>query len=158
MISQRKILRDFVARVVAEVRTVGRSGWKLDDTVLPVWQQGALSGRQRDDDRIVLPITRIVFVEESSANMANRRAHDRSVRGVSLAGAEEEFREKFRASPIKRAKYRGIIRNACVAIGNSNVKRDSPAHQRIEKLLARLSESNDAIISEHAKWAMGKIS
>lgn len=67
---------------------------------------------------------------------------------------EEEFRQTFRASPIKRAKYRGIIRNACVAIGNSNVKRDPAAHQRIKKLLARLSESSDAIISEHAKWAM----
>ena len=72
--------------------------------------------------------------------------------------SEEEFREKFRISPIKRAKYRGIIRNACVAIGNSNVKRDSPTHRRIMKLLGRLSESGDAIISEHARWAMGKIS
>jgi len=70
---------------------------------------------------------------------------------------EEEFRKTFRASPIKRAKYRGIIRNACVAIGNSNVKRDSQTHQRIKKLLERLSESGDAIISEHARWALGKI-
>jgi epoxyqueuosine reductase len=70
---------------------------------------------------------------------------------------EEEFREKFRESPIKRAKYRGLIRNACVALGNSNVKRDSPAHQRVTKLLARLSENSDALISEHAKWAIQKL-
>jgi epoxyqueuosine reductase len=73
------------------------------------------------------------------------------------AMSEEEFRETFRASPIKRAKYRGIIRNACVAIGNSNVKRDSETHQRIMKLLGRLAESSDEIISEHARWAMGKM-
>ena len=71
--------------------------------------------------------------------------------------SEEEFREKFRASPIKRAKYRGLIRNACVALGNSNVRRDSPAHQRITKLLARLSENDDALIAEHARWALEKL-
>ena len=70
---------------------------------------------------------------------------------------EDEFRETFRASPIKRAKYRGLIRNACVALGNSNVKRDSPAHQRVTKLLARLSENDDALIVEHAKWALEKL-
>jgi epoxyqueuosine reductase len=72
--------------------------------------------------------------------------------------SEEDFREMFRASPIKRAKYRGIIRNACVAIGNSNMKRDSETHRRIMKLLGRISESDDAIISEHARWAVGRLS
>jgi len=67
---------------------------------------------------------------------------------------EEEFREVFRESPVKRAKYRGLIRNACVALGNSNVKRDSPAHSRVTKLLARLSENDDAPIAEHARWAL----
>jgi epoxyqueuosine reductase len=71
--------------------------------------------------------------------------------------SEEEFRETFRASPIKRAKYRGIIRNACVALGNSNVKRDSGTHLRVMKLLGRLVESSDEIISEHARWAVGRL-
>jgi epoxyqueuosine reductase len=70
---------------------------------------------------------------------------------------EEEFREVFRASPIKRAKWRGLIRNACVALGNSNVRRDSLAHERVTKLLARLSESSDALIAEHARWALKKL-
>jgi epoxyqueuosine reductase len=72
--------------------------------------------------------------------------------------SEEEFRETFRASPIKRAKYRGIIRNACVALGNSNVKRDSETHLRVMKLLGRLAGSEDAVISEHARWAVGRLS
>ena len=70
---------------------------------------------------------------------------------------EEQFREKFRLSPIKRAKYRGLIRNACIALGNSNIQRDSPAHKRITNLLARLSENSDAIISEHANWALNRL-
>jgi epoxyqueuosine reductase len=70
---------------------------------------------------------------------------------------EEEFRETFRASPIKRAKYRGLIRNACVALGNSNVKRDSPTQKRVTNLLTRLSENSDALIAEHARWALEKL-
>ena len=31
---------------------------------------------------------------------------------------DEAFRERFRHSPIKRAKRRGLLRNVCVALGN----------------------------------------
>jgi epoxyqueuosine reductase len=70
---------------------------------------------------------------------------------------EEQFRAIFRGSPIRRAKWRGMIRNACVALGNSRVKRGSPAYERIMALLARLSASNDEIIAEHAVWAFGRL-
>jgi len=33
--------------------------------------------------------------------------------------SEEEFREKFRGSAMKRAKWSGLVRNACIALGNS---------------------------------------
>ena len=36
-----------------------------------------------------------------------------------LEMTEEEFRERFRNSPIKRAKRVGLQRNACVALGNA---------------------------------------
>jgi epoxyqueuosine reductase QueG len=32
---------------------------------------------------------------------------------------ETEFREVFRSSAIKRTKWRGLVRNACIALGNS---------------------------------------
>src|SRR5579885_3134634 len=35
-----------------------------------------------------------------------------------LALTEEEFRQRFRHSPIKRTKRRGLLRNVCVALGN----------------------------------------
>ena len=35
-----------------------------------------------------------------------------------LALDEEGFRERFRHSPVKRAKRRGLLRNVCVALGN----------------------------------------
>ena len=71
--------------------------------------------------------------------------------------SEAEFRELFRGSPMKRAKWRGLIRNACVAIGNSNLPRSSPAHARILQILDRLAHSPDATIAEHAQWAIARL-
>src|ERR1700692_4728847 len=75
-----------------------------------------------------------------------------------LAGmSEEEFREKFRGSAIKRTKWRGLVRNACIALGNSDVPRGSEAHKRILELLHRLSQSQEPGIAESAHWALSRI-
>jgi epoxyqueuosine reductase len=70
---------------------------------------------------------------------------------------EEEFRERFRGSPIKRAKWRGLIRNACIALGNADVRRLSARHAEIVGALARLSQSADISIAESAQWALSRI-
>jgi len=69
----------------------------------------------------------------------------------------EEFREIFRKSAVKRTKWRGLVRNACIALGNARVGRDSAEGARIMKLLERLAASEDAVISEHARWALAQI-
>lgn len=75
-----------------------------------------------------------------------------------LAGlSEAEFREAFRGSPIKRTKWRGLVRNACIALGNSSLKRSTPAHVRIIRLLKRLAACPEEIISESAQWALSRI-
>ncbi len=74
---------------------------------------------------------------------------------VSLS--QEEFRVAFRGSPLKRTKWRGLLRNACVAIGNSGLR---PGQARYSEICARLSElaaSGDAILAEHAQWALGRL-
>ncbi len=70
---------------------------------------------------------------------------------------EEEFRQFFRGSPVKRTKWRGLIRNSCVALGNAKIARGSEQHQRISKLLERLAASDDAVIAEHARWALERL-
>jgi epoxyqueuosine reductase len=70
---------------------------------------------------------------------------------------EEEYRRVFRRSPVKRAKYRGLIRNACVALGNSGPGLEPDARERIAKLLERLSASPDDLIAEHARWALARL-
>ena len=71
--------------------------------------------------------------------------------------SEEEFRRVARGTPLKRAKWRGLIRNACVALGNSGLKPPSPAHSRATVLLARLAAAPDAVVADHAKWALSRL-
>ena len=70
---------------------------------------------------------------------------------------ETEFRRIFRGSAIKRAKWRGIVRNACIALGNSELHRGTHVYQRISELLQRLCSSADAVIAESALWALSRI-
>jgi epoxyqueuosine reductase len=71
-----------------------------------------------------------------------------------LAGlSQQEFSAVFRGSAVKRAKWRGLVRNACVALGNSGVERSAAAYPRVIRLLDRLAVSEDSLIAEHAKWA-----
>ena len=70
---------------------------------------------------------------------------------------EEEFRELFRGSAIKRAKWRGLVRNACVAIGNSGLRPGDPRYEEIRYRLAQLAAGSDALIAEHAQWALDRL-
>ena len=63
---------------------------------------------------------------------------------------DEGFRERFRKSPIKRAKRVGLQRNVCVALGNIGDARAVPA-------LVLAMSSPDALVREHAAWALGRI-
>jgi epoxyqueuosine reductase len=63
---------------------------------------------------------------------------------------EEEFREAFRGSPVKRAKYRGLLRNAAVAMGNSGLAKLRPA-------LAKLAQHPDPVVQEHAVWGLERL-
>src|SRR5574340_1451559 len=45
-----------------------------------------------------------------------------------LASMEpEEFRDVFRGSAIKRTKWAGLVRNACIALGNAQIDRKTAA-------------------------------
>jgi epoxyqueuosine reductase len=71
--------------------------------------------------------------------------------------SEDEYRGAFRGSAIKRTKHRGIVRNACIALGNAKFERGGAAHQEAVTVLRRLSTLSDAVISESALWALARI-
>jgi epoxyqueuosine reductase len=72
--------------------------------------------------------------------------------------SQQEFSAIFRGSAVKRAKWRGLVRNACVALGNSGFAVGEEQHTRALRLLERLASSDDALISEHALWALTRLS
>jgi len=68
-----------------------------------------------------------------------------------LALDDEAFREKFKNSPVKRTKRRGLLRNVCVALGNLGDPAAIPA-------LTHAAETDpEPLVREHALWAIARI-
>ncbi|MEJ5369187.1 MAG: tRNA epoxyqueuosine(34) reductase QueG [Bryobacteraceae bacterium] len=68
-----------------------------------------------------------------------------------LAGlTEEDFRSRFRRTPLWRTKYAGLLRNAATAMGNSGNPRYLPA-------LRKLASFGDEGVREHARWAIRRL-
>src|SRR5256884_2366492 len=67
-----------------------------------------------------------------------------------LSLTEKQFRERFRHSPIRRTKRRGLLRNVCVALGNTGDPQAIPA------LVGALHDV-EPLIRGHAAWALGRI-
>jgi epoxyqueuosine reductase len=68
-----------------------------------------------------------------------------------LALTEDEFRRRFKGSPIRRAKRRGLLRNVAVALGNLRREEAVPALRRA------LLEDQEPLVRGHAAWALGQI-
>jgi epoxyqueuosine reductase len=69
----------------------------------------------------------------------------------SLAQLDEAgFRQMFRGSPVKRAKYSGLRRNVAIAMGNSG-------NRKFIASLQRMADDPDASVAEHARWALKKL-
>lgn len=64
--------------------------------------------------------------------------------------SSEQFRLRFKGSPIKRAKRRGLLRNVAVALGNSGDRRAIPA------LIDALNDP-EPLVRGHAAWALGRL-
>ncbi|HEX4141479.1 MAG TPA: tRNA epoxyqueuosine(34) reductase QueG [Candidatus Methylacidiphilales bacterium] len=62
----------------------------------------------------------------------------------------QEFKRRFAKSPILRVKRRGLLRNACVVLGNIGTTEDLPALRRAE-------HHDEPLVREHASWAVKQI-
>src|SRR5829696_4526062 len=67
-----------------------------------------------------------------------------------LALSQAEFSVAFKNSPMKRAKLRGLKRNAAVVLGNVGTVEDVPA-------LQQALEDPEPLVREHAAWALARI-
>jgi epoxyqueuosine reductase QueG len=64
--------------------------------------------------------------------------------------SQEEFATAFRRSPIKRAKLRGLARNAAVVLGHIGTMEDAP-------VLQQALDDSEPPVREHMEWAIERI-
>jgi epoxyqueuosine reductase len=90
----------------------------------------------------------------ASAALRERFAPRHALAAASLAwmlGLDEAaWRAATRRSALRRAKHRGLLRNALVAAGN----RGDPS---LRDAIARHTASADPLIAEHARWALARL-
>lgn len=63
---------------------------------------------------------------------------------------DESFKNELKGSPMKRAKRRGLARNAATVLGNIGTEEDVAA-------LSRAVNDPDPLVSEHAEWALRRV-
>ncbi len=102
-----------------------------------------------DDCLAACPWNRFAQVSREAAFAARPAVAGMKLREF-LALDDQQFRELFRNSPIKRIKRRGLLRNVCVALGNIGTEEDLPA-------LRRAAQDPEPLIVEHADWAIAQI-
>jgi len=67
-----------------------------------------------------------------------------------LAMSQEEFGAAFEDSPMKRAKLRGVKRNAAVALGNVGSRQDVDA-------LTHALDDDEPLVREQTAWALTRL-
>ena len=67
-----------------------------------------------------------------------------------LGLGEDDWREATRDTALRRAKFRGLLRNALVAAGNSG-------ESALVPLVRRHAEGADPLLAEHARWALDRL-
>ena len=63
---------------------------------------------------------------------------------------DEAFRKRFKGSPVKRTKRRGLLRNVAVALGNSGNL------SAVDPLIDALCD-HEPLIRAHVVWALGEL-
>jgi epoxyqueuosine reductase len=76
-----------------------------------------------------------------------------------LSLKEEDFRHVFQASAVRRTKWRGLVRNACIAAGNAAriYGPGTPQNTRLREKITPFAESDDPLLAEHARWALEQL-
>lgn len=75
-----------------------------------------------------------------------------------LALSWHDFNQRFKGSPVRRTKRRGLLRNAAVALGNTAAGQENSAGSEFVVILGRLLfEDPEPLVRGHAGWALGRI-
>lgn len=63
---------------------------------------------------------------------------------------EDVFRDRYQATAVWRTRRSGLLRNACVALGNIGDRSSVPA-------LSRALQDQEPLVRGHAAWALGRL-
>jgi len=89
--------------------------------------------------------------EPAFASREGLESHDaRTLAREFLAMSQPEFSKRFKGSAMKRAKRRGLARNAAVVLGNVGTSDDVP-------LLEAALQHDEPLVREHAAWALERL-
>lgn len=97
----------------------------------------------------VCPVNEGLAPQEHPEFALPERRKELDLAGLLKIG-REDYSERFRASPMKRAKLEGLQRNAAVAMGNTGSARYT------DPLLTAL-QGGEASVRMHAAWALGRL-
>jgi epoxyqueuosine reductase len=86
------------------------------------------------------------FAARAGLDSTDGRATARALLAMSVT----KFQQQFKGSPMKRAKRRGLARNAAVVLGNVGTSDDVPL---LEAALAH----DEPLVREHAAWALARL-
>jgi epoxyqueuosine reductase len=76
----------------------------------------------------------------------------------SIAAMDEpKYQRVFKNSAMKRTKWAGLVRNACIALANAQGKENGRGSAVEEQQLRKLSKSGISTIAESADWALKRI-
>lgn len=133
----------------------GPPGGAQEDASLGARQKAAATTTLPEFQPRQIEISRRALQKPEAVSSSQPPAHeDFSLFHPSLEAlaslSHDDFRRLFAYSPIKRVKFRGWIRNLCVAMGNSGDRRFVP-------WLERIGRHEDAMLREHAEWALKRL-
>ena len=99
----------------------------------------------------VCPHNNLRFVQLTSEEAFWPRQGVHGTRLIELMAMDQaEFSRRFKSSPVKRAKRRGLLRNVAVALGNWGSPEAVP-------VLTRALDDDEPLIRGHSAWALGQI-
>ncbi|MDQ6994583.1 MAG: tRNA epoxyqueuosine(34) reductase QueG [Mariprofundaceae bacterium] len=101
-----------------------------------------------DDCQMVCPWNRKITPVDDLL-MANQ-THIRPMLSTLLLFNDDDFRQHFRKSPVKRTGRVALLRNVCVAMGNSGCPDFIPS-------LLQASKADESLIRIHAIWALSQL-
>jgi len=91
-------------------------------------------------------LTESAFASRLGLDVNDSRAVAREL----LAMSQAEFSARFKGSAMKRAKRKGLARNAAVVLGNVGTSDDVP-------LLEAALQHDEPLVREHAAWSLAQL-